>query len=256
MFKYNRIILDSIEREKTGTDYILNDEDRKTLAELCKEINEYAGTDIQYLAELEALNIHGSGTIIAKYISKFSSETSRGYLIPQLVSDKIKDCDKLVLQLYLHFKASDEYISKPGTPSPAHIYVRYDNAFRKLKPKRLKADLMKLAKNHLDVFYLPLTMRMLASWKVPELEEILLFYLSDNNITEKDVGFQDNCDKCYPLISFINRELRFTAIHGLKYYPSKNTEEIIKRYTTNSDQDVRDAAKKTFEFLLRNNTGT
>jgi len=129
------------------------------------EINCCFGTNFHYLAEIDRFNIHGSGEIMAKYISSFPSETVRGFLIPQIVADRLKDADKLILQLYLHFKNSDEYIAKPEEPSPAHIYVRYDNAFKSLKPKRLQNELLKPAHDPRNAFYLPFTMRMLASWK-------------------------------------------------------------------------------------------
>ncbi|MGN1155744.1 MAG: hypothetical protein ACI4TK_06170 [Agathobacter sp.] len=109
MLQYSKLILDSIEREKNGTDYRCPEADKVLLSELLCEINRYAGTDLNYLAELDAFHIPGAGKIVVKYVERFSSESVRGYLIPKLVSDKIQECDKLVLQLYLHFKSSNEY---------------------------------------------------------------------------------------------------------------------------------------------------
>ena len=171
MQNYSEVLVDSIEREKKGIDYICPKADKELLRELLDEINSHAGTDYHYLAELDAFNIPGAGNIVAKFITEFSSEEVKGYLIPQMVSDKIKDCDKIVLQLYEQFRLSDEYVAKPGEPAPAHIYVRYDNAFKILKPKRLKKNLMEIAHSPRDAFYLPFTMRMLASWKMPEMKE-------------------------------------------------------------------------------------
>lgn len=251
MPSYNKALQESIEREKKGIDYSCPDADKVILRELLEEINKYAGTDIHYLAELDAFHIVGSGPIIAQYISRFSSESIRGYLIPQLVSDRIMDCDKIILQLYLHFKSSNEYIPKPGVPAPAHIYVRYDNAIKALRPKRLKDELIKLAYNPLDVFYLPFTMRMLASWKIPELKDLLLLYSTAANIAAHEVGIEEACEKLFPPLSFIKRELRFTAIAGLKYYPSAETTEIINQYTTDADSDIRTAAKRTLKSLVK-----
>lgn len=78
--------------------------------------------------------------MLAKYIEDFSSESVKGYLLPLLVSDKIQDCNKLDLRLYLHFKSSGEYIAAPGESAPAHIYVRYDNAIKNYVPKGLWKD--------------------------------------------------------------------------------------------------------------------
>lgn len=247
---YSKILLASIEREKNGTDYVCPEADKVLLQELFDEINSCTGTNFRTLAELDAFRIPGSGNIITKYIAGFTSETVKGYLIPQIVADKVVDCDKQILQLYRHFKSSDEYISKPGCPAPAHIYVRYDNAFRKLKPKRLAKDLVELASHPRDAFYLPFTMRMLASWRLPEMFDLLIRYSSCDELTAHDVGIYDGSDvPFYPPLEFIKRELRFTAINGLKYFPSPEAVGIIEPFTASADKDIRAAAKKTLKAL-------
>ena len=220
------------------------------LRKLLKEINRYAGTNFHYLAELDAFDIHGTGNIVAKYITEFSSEGVKGYLVPQMVADKIKDCDRLVLQLYMHFRASDEYIAKPGEPAPAHIYVRYDNAFRRLKPKRFAKDLIALAHNPRDAFYLPFTMRMLASWKIPEMRDILLSYSANDSFSAQDVGIYDS-EPYFPSFEFMKRELTFTAIDGLKYYPSAEVMEIITSFANSTDKDIKSAAERTLTALTK-----
>lgn len=250
MLNYDKILLDNIEREIAGLDYCCSDADREILHEMFEEINRITAINIHYLAEVDAFNIKGSGEVMAQYITKISSESVRSFLIPQIVSDKIIDCDKLLLQLYIHFKASDEYISKPGCPTPAHIYVRYDNAFNRLKPKRLKQELMQLAYNHRDVFYLPFTVRMLASWKIPELYELLFSLLSDpDSISKQSVELQEDIS----LLPFIKRQLQFTAIDSLKHYPSSETTRIIQQYAANSNADIRAAAKRTLKVLRKAN---
>lgn len=168
-----------------------------------------------------------------------------------MVSDKIKDCDKLVFQLYMHFRLSDEYIAKPGEPAPAHIYVRYDNAFKNLKPKRLAENLMELAHNPRDAFYLPFTMRMLASWKLPEMKDLLLSYAANDSISAQDVGIHDSEQLYFPSVESIKRELTFTAINGLKYYPSEEVIGVILSLTSNSDKDIKSAAKRSLMALTK-----
>ena len=248
---YNRVVLDSIEREKKGTDYYCTGADKVLLQTLLEEINEFCGTGFRYLAELDAFTIPGSGGIIAKYIQRFSSESVRGYLLSQLVSDKIKDCDIIILHMYMHFKNSSEYISAPGVPAPAHIYVRYDNAFRALKPKRLKSELLRLAYNPRDAFYLPFTMRMLGSWKIPELKELFLSYASNGSITPQDVGLSNGDTAHFPPFDFIRRELRFLAIDALKYYPSDTIYDVISQYIDDPDPGIRVAVKRTLKVLLK-----
>ncbi len=247
---YSQVLLDSINREKKLEIFKRND--RLLLEKMFDEINIQKDTDFHFLAEIDAYNISGSGSIMAKYLDEFQSETIRCYLIPQMVADKIEDCGNLVLRSYLHFKNSDEYISAANVPSPAHIYVRYDNAFKKLKPKELKANLSELAQNPRDAFYLPLTMRMLASWRIPELEQLFLTYLKESNITNESVGLTDQDGNYYPPISFIRRELKFTAIECLKYYPSVKVLEALKDCANNIDEDVSFAVNKSLRFINKN----
>ena len=91
MQNYSKVLIASIEREKKGAMIFYPKADKELLHKLLDEINRYAGTDYHYLAELDAFNIPGAGSIVAKYITGFSSEGVKGYLIPQMVSDKIKE---------------------------------------------------------------------------------------------------------------------------------------------------------------------
>lgn len=251
MLNYSKVLIDSIEREIKGLDYICPKADKELLHKLLDEINSYAGTNYHYLAELDAFNISGSGSIVAKYITDFSSEDVKGYLIPQMVSDKIKDCDKLVYQLYMQFRSSDEYVAKPGEPAPAHIYVRYDNAFKRLKPKRLAEQLIDLARNPRDAFYLPFTMRMLASWKIPEMKNILLSYSANDSFSAQDFDIDDSEQPYFPPLECMKRELIFTAINGLKYYPSAEVIDVITSLATSADKDIRLMAKRILRALTK-----
>ena len=247
--RYNKILLDNIDREKKGIDYVIQESDKKIFAEMIDKINEHCGTDFHYLAEIDAFNIPKSGAIMVQYLDRFQSETIRGYLIPQIVSDRVENCAAIVLLSYLHFKSSDEYISSPGQPAPADIYVRYDNAFRRLKPKRIKTELLALAYNPRDAFYLPFTMRMLASWKMPDLEAVFTSYMDSPSITAESVGLPEQSENYYPPLSFIRRELKFTAIDCLRYYPSEDTIELIRNCTNDPDKDIRMAAEKSLRFI-------
>lgn len=246
---YSKILFDKIEREKSGIDYCCSDEDRAVLQRMFNEINQNLGTNVCYLAEMDSFIFKGSGRIISEYISQISSETVKAYLIPQLVSDKITDCDKLLLQMYMQFRTSGEYISKAGDPAPAHIYTRYDNAFKTIKPKRIKSELLSLAQNPRDFFYLPFTMRMLASWKIPDLKTILIAYSDDQNITPINIGIEDCDSRCLPPFTFIKREIRFTAIEGLKFYPSDDIRELMYSYLSDPDSVIRAMARKTLNTL-------
>lgn len=245
----NVLLSKNIENELHYRDFVFNDADKHLVHKMLYEINAL-GYNFQYLAELDAYKVPGSGRIILKFIHQFISEATRAYLLPQLVLDRIENCDETLVQLYLHFKASEEYISKPGKPAPAHIYVRYDNGFSKLKSKKIEKNLLELARYPRDAFYLPFTMRMLAKWKAPEMLDLLMEYLDGSNITLQSLGMEETVDSVYyPPIQFIKRELVFTAIDGLTHYPSAIVYETIKSLLANSDKDIRLAATKAMRVL-------
>lgn len=256
VWQYGPFLQDAIEEEKAGISYKYSIEDRKVLDEMLEEIS-YCGRKLHYLAELDNLNVVGSGPVMAQYIRRFSSEGVRAYLIPQIVSDRVPDCDKLVLELYQHFKNSDTYFPKPGESSPAYIYVRYDNAFRVLKPKRLKEELIKLAYSPHDISRLPFTVRMLASWKLPEIQELLIYYSNSKNITPERAGILGDDHARIPLdltntyFEVIKRRIQFWVIDGLKYYPSSETERIITSFLDDPDEDIRASAQKTLKVLVK-----
>jgi hypothetical protein len=223
---YGKVLQDLIEGEKQGKHYRYSPADRLVLDEMFLEINRQAGTGFQYLAELDAFTVPGSGPIIARYIRKLETASARAFLIPQMVADRIPDCDRLVLELYRDFRQSPD--------RPAAAYVRYDNAFRSLKPKRLKAELLALVENPLDAYWLPFTMKTLASWKLSGLYPILLRY-ADSDSTAPELAAQ------------IRRELKFRAIAGLKYYPTAETAQILLSFTQSPDQDLVQAARKSLK---------
>ncbi len=243
---YSAVLRDAIEREKVGNGYEYSKEDRNILDEMFKEINEAVGGNYHYLAEIDLLYIKGAGSIALKYIEKFSSEGVRAFLLPHIWHEVGKSSADIIYDLYLHFKESKSYISKPNEPSSAFIYVRYDNAFMKLKPKKLKNELLELVRNPRDAFYLPFTTRMLASWKMEQMEDLLISYLDSDNISNEVLGISSD-DKYYPSAEVIKRELKFTAITGLKYYPSVKNIELIKQYSEDADKDIRACAKKTLK---------
>lgn len=245
---YAKVLRDSILDEIAGVDYNYNESDRVIFEEMLKEINEFTGMEFRYLAELDLVKIEGIGEIVSRYITEFNSEFIKAILISFIVSDKVKGGAELIYKLYLIFKHSEEYISAEGEPAPAHIYVRYDNAFKRLKPKRLKSAFIELAHDLRDAFYLPFTMRMLASWKIPEMQPILFSFFDDSKITGESVGIKEN-GNYYPSIEYMKRELKFTALDGLKYYPSQDTIRIVQKYIDEEDRDIKIAAQKTRDFL-------
>lgn len=246
---HEKVLNDLIEREITGADCAYAGEDRTILIDMMDTINSQKGTNIRSLVELDTFHILGAGEIIVNYVDCFSSETVKAYLISHLVLDRVTDCDKIILQLYLRFRKSKEYISPPGKPAPSHIYVRYDNAFRNMKSKRIADALLDVVSSPRDAFYLPLTVGMLASWKLPKLKEILLRYSVPNNILVQDIGIEGNGEPYFPPFAFISKELRFSAINGLKHYPSNEALDALKECALDSDVDIKLAAQRVLKKI-------
>lgn len=228
-YVWGAVIKDFIEREREQTDFIFNDHDYMIFQKMLKEINSL-GYTFNYLCEIEAFKIPGSGEIIAKYITEFYSETTKAYLIPNMYLNLGKKCSTKLFDMYLHFKNSNECPSQEAKKHPVHIYVRYDNAFRWLKPKSIKADLVKLAENPIDFCLLPFTMRLLARWELPEMENLLLDYATRNY--EKHM-----------------RESRFTALNGLRYFPTEHSISILEKGLQDDNEDIRAVAKQSLQFI-------
>lgn len=239
-----------IEKERAGTDYCYDRNDGEILHELCEEINRHLGYDLHYLAELDMLRIPGSGEIVADYIQRFSSEFIRACLLHHFIHSGVKDCDSLILHLYHHFRESDAYMSQPGNPSPAHITVRYDGVLKRLKPKKRKQELLQILSNPRDAFYLPFTARMLASWKVPEYKELLIKWAKENAVSKQEMGFVGEFERAVPSYAVMKRELRFTAIHSLKYYPDSQVIAMLREFIEDKDQDVRAVANKSLCAIM------
>lgn len=247
----NKVLLDCIARERAGLDYVCSERDKYILDMLFRDINTTLHTNIHYLAQFDSFDVAGAGGIIAKYINEFESESVRSYLIPQIVSDKVDNVEKLVVDLYRGFKKSKEYISVAEKPAPAHIYTRYDTAISSLKPKKLKAELMETVNSPRDIYYLPLTVQMIASWRLSEFRDLLLYCARDGGITHEDIGLPNDNKKYFPSLEVINRQLKFIVVNSLRYYPSCDTLDFINKFTNANDSDLNRCIEKTIEYISK-----
>ena len=240
-----------IEQEKSGEAYICSDVDRGTVDEIFEKINDTLGTDIHYIAEIDNRIVPGSGMIISDYICRIKSSSVRAFFIPQMVYDKTDNTAEKILQLYMDFKSSDEYISLPGKSDPAHIYVRFDNAFNRLKSRRIKDQLAELLRNPRDLFYLPFTARLLAKWKMPEVYRIVMTYASGDAVTKEAVGLVNEYSDSLPNVECIKRNVIFTCIDSLKYFGGDNAISIIKSYLKSDDKNIKTSADKALLYIMK-----
>ena len=249
--EHSLLIQHSIGDEIRAGGYIHSEADKRAFQDFLKDLNGMLGTDHQYLTEFGVYRIAGSGEIFVKHMPNIQSETARSYMLWQMLEDNIPNFAELVYGMYMHFRSSDEYIAPKEAPSSAHIYVRYDNCFWKLKPRKLKEKLLQLAHSPRDAAYLPLTMRMLASWKPPALREVLIGYLNTESVTHEAVGLPADDSGYAPSLETMRRDLLFSALNGLKYYPSEDVIGLIWPFTSSQDKDVASAAQKSMSAMQK-----
>ena len=80
------------------------------------------------------------------------------------------------------------------------------------------------------------------------MKSILIRYLDDNTVTPEKIGIS-GAGNYFPGIDSVKRELKFTAIYGLKYFPSAEVVSILELLCESTDQDLRIAAKKALTVL-------
>lgn len=215
-------------------------EDQAVLSSLLHEINDHLGTSVSTFAELASLHFHGCGEIVAKYILLFSSESAKMELLHHMVYDRIDNCGDLLLHLYKHYLQSKATVSD--------VLCReefYDNAFWRLKSKRIANDLIELIRDPANAYALPLTLQMVSSWKYPCLLECLLGFVDFDNFYEAD-----NL-KGYHNYHFICRELRISALSCLRYYPTPEVLTLLNKYANDIDNDIRKCAESSLSYILK-----
>ncbi|MBQ7011950.1 MAG: hypothetical protein IJN63_09620 [Clostridia bacterium] len=252
-----KAVLDSIIREEAGTAYTFVGNDKNILKQMCDEINRTFSDykyNFRYLTEISMFGPSvGASSIYLKYIYQFESESCRAVLVSRILADKvkIKDLDRIVMDLYHHFRASPYYISPPGSESSAHIYVTYDNAFKRLKSPKLVPELVDLMKSRRDVFILGVTARMIAKkWAPAELGQIMANHLINKNVTMADVGLTEE-GEYYPPLTYIVEQTSFNAINCLQFYPSENNLRIIMDYMDHPNRELAKFAQKHAEIMKK-----
>lgn len=245
---YGRVLADSIIQERDGTAYIFAGNDRNVLKQMCDEINETFPDypyKFHYLSEISMINLPiGASTILLKYIYQFESESCRTVLFPSILADilkrrvKVKDIDRIIMDLYHHFRTSPYYIAPPEAGTSAHIYIGYDNALKRVASLKILPELIEIMKCHRDLYILSLTVFKIAKeWAPKELEEIMAAHLMNKNVTRADVGLPEE-GKYYPSLETIVKQVSFNAIKCLQFYPSEENLRIIMGYTNNPYKEL------------------
>ena len=217
---YNRILEDDINLEKKFERYVYNIHDKKIISSMLEDINTIHDMSYSYLAELLFAHPKSVADIICKYIWEIESLSTKAYLVPLILADKkAKNKDLIFLKLYMEFRNSPEYIALPGQPAPAHIYVRYDNAFSSISLKNIISEIVSLLQEPRSAFYLPLTMRKLSKAQNAEVYKLLQKYLNASELNPTDFNLPIHTDEeYYPPYDFMKNQLVDLSRMFLKYY--------------------------------------
>ena len=162
----NHYLLDlAIEDEALGLSYKKSSYDLPILKQLLSEINIQNNLNLRYLAQLDLLKIENINHIIIKYIYEFESSHIKAILLKQLFMGNDFEKIDIAIKLYNDFKQSKDYISEIDLPAPNHIISIYDNLFSNLNSKSDKEKIQILFTNPRDLYYLPLTVKLLSKIK-------------------------------------------------------------------------------------------
>lgn len=233
--------------------------DKIVLKQLCEELNQLTTRhNYRYLMQIMMSGIPvGSCNVVLKYIDQFESEACRAILMLRVCNDKIysktkiKDLDRIIMDLYHHFRASSYYVVGPGTNRSKYIYGIYDKYLEKFKSRKILPELIELMKSRRELYILPFTVVSIAKkWKPEELEEILVNHLKNKNITRADVGIPEEGDY-HPTAEIVALQTAFVAIGCLEHYPSPKNVQVIMEYADHPDEDLAKCARESAEKMRK-----
>jgi hypothetical protein len=191
-------------------------------------------------------SIPGAGEIVAKYINKIKSEYAKARLLYLLVEDKVENCEKIVMNCFYGFRASNQYFADLSS-WVMHIFSIqisgwYCWAIDHILNKKLASELIELAKNPTDIVVLAPTYRTIARKYHPaELESIMTKHLIDSNkLAEK----YDNVMYAHTIETPI-----LGAMNCLVHFPSQKNIELISTYFNCPSSNVAKHAQKCIDKI-------
>ena len=226
--------------------------DEQIFYEILDEIESkhpYYNNRRSFLNFKNAIGKAGAGNVIAKYIDRFEDEYLKARMLYRFTEDKVPGRDRLVMDLYHKFRASKYYLGSDKPDIARCIYNWYDNAFYKIKSKKLVPELIEFAKSIAETRRLAITYgMMMKKWAPPEMEEIMAAHLLNRTPTKAEMGFEDIPDNDR-LYHFETTQSRFTQIEVLSYFPSERNRDLILTYADHEHKELSKFAKKTAEKM-------
>lgn len=216
------------------------------IQDMVMEINTAVNGRFRGYSDIVDQYIQGAGEIVLKYICLFEEQMVRASLLHHLVGNKaysikaVKHAPEIVWKLYEACRDSKEY-------AVWGVQRYYDDAFVRLRSKVLADRLIESIKNPLEFSALSRTVKMLATWKKPELEAILLDVLENPKKMEEYLkapavqgrfGFDQQQ---------MERECRrwntisvLKAVVGIQHYPSKRAIQLLRQYEVSKQAEMQE----------------
>ena len=232
---------------------LMESDDQLIMNELIREINNTCHVKIRGFSDLCDSYIKGAGSIIAKHINCFHSHLIRSALVFHLVGSKkhecgrVNGCEQIIWNLYNEYRNSVPFVDNS-------IMMEFDSAFAQLKSKKLLDQLVSLAQDPYLFSFFPQTMKMLARWRDPSMEKVIMGYFANPGLVKTQIAM--SLGRSADDASILQREYsrwdshgQYTVIICLRYYPSI---QVLDKLTQFEALTVEDMEKSLSKCCTRN----
>ena len=216
-FLYEQSVLEEL-NERSNLRY---HHDYEIIDLMIEEVN-HLGYNLRYETDLRLRKFHDKNLIpiYEKYYLQFENIGFAEDTLGMVAVKGFTEVIPIIQNLYNILKQTESL----------HQIASCDNAFYRIADKKSVHVFLGYLNNEEDVIRLPLTMNLLAKWKIVEAKEKFLQYLNSHN-----------------------RDVVFTAMEALSYYddPQGVIEQMISQNLKSPDKDIVYAAKKSLKRLRK-----
>ena len=129
------------------------------------------------------------------------------------------------------------------------IMMEYDSAFAQLKSKKLLDQLVSLAQDPYLFSFFPQTMKMLARWRDPSMEKVIMGYFANPGLVKTQIAM--SLGRSADDASILQREYsrwdshgQYTVIICLRYYPSIQVLDKLTQFEALTVEDMKKSLSK------------
>lgn len=227
---------------------LMESDDQLIMNELIREINNTCHVKIRGFSDLCDSYIKGAGSIITKHINCFHSHLIRSALVFHLVGSKkhecgrVNGCEQIIWNLYNEYRNSVPFVDNS-------IMMEFDSAFAQLKSKKLLDQLVSLAQDPYLFSFFPQTMKMLARWRDPSMEKVIMGYFANPGLVKTQIAM--SLGRSADDASILQREYsrwdshgQYTVIICLRYYPSIQGLDKLTQFEALTVEDMEKSLSK------------